>query len=808
MFRNYFAAALRNLARNRFYSAISITGLSMGLCALLLTGLVIRNQMSYDHFIPGYERTYLAASALIPTDRVPYYDTHTPSWIAPLLKLKFHEIEAIARLADQDLRLRKGNIEATEKIYWADPNAFDVLPLWGPSATLTAASGDLRTALQRPDGIVLTRSMARKYFGREDSIGETILVAGSHPMTVTAVIADLPVAGTQLESGIFASGLASYSLLTQLDNDTANTSKGPGVSITCRTYLRLARSASVLAVQSAMPDFVKGIFPPLPPGVRASFELIRIDRVNLFPQLNPGVRSRLTVMALIGLLILVIACVVFVNLSTARSTRRALEVGIRKVSGASRWAIIVQFLGESLIHVMLATCIAIALTELLLPYVNAFLDAGASIAYWHEPQLLVYLATGMLTVTLLAGAYPAFILSGFRPIDVLHKSIHESGGAYVRQSLVALQFAALVGLLIAAAVVYRQRDYATQEALRINADQILIVRSPCRTVFMTELRQLPGVRGAHCSSETLLTGASFGNYKLKDGSVLAVGDVPVDFGIFGLYGLTPVAGQFPQTQDDATQSPNGIAHYVVNETAVRRFGFPSASAAIGQPLPLAEAAENVLSLEAAGNVIVGVVADFSIASVEHPVISSLYYANSRAYSVISVKLTGHEIPETLGAIDRLWATIDATKPIDRFFLNDYIQNLYTGLLREAQAFGVFSGVAVLLACLGLVGLSASSTERRTKEIGIRKVMGARTGDIVRLLVWQFIKPVLWANVIAWPVAALLMSRWLRGFAYHVDLELWPFLAASSLALLSALLTVGLQSHLVARDKPVAALRYE
>jgi putative ABC transport system permease protein len=517
MFRNYFAAALRNLARNRFYSAISITGLSMGLCALLLTGLVIRNQMSYDHFIPGYERTYLAASALIPTDRVPYYDTHTPSWIAPLLKLKFHEIEAIARLADQDLRLRKGNIEATEKIYWADPNAFDVLPLWGPSATLTAASGDLRTALQ---------------------------------------------------------------------------------------------------------------------------------------------------------------------------------------------------------------------------------------------------------------------------------------------------FAALVGLLIAAAVVYRQRVYATQEALRVNVDQMLIIRSPCTSAFETELRRLPGVRGAVCSSLALITGASFGNYRLKDGSVLAIGDVPVDFGIFDLYGLKPVAGQFPPTRDDAALSSGGIARYVINETAARRFGFASASAAIGQPLPLAASAENGMTLKAAGYDIVAVVPDFSINSVEHKITPSLYYSNSKAYNIISVKLTGRGIPEALRSIDRLWATIDGTTPVDRFFLDEYIQSLYLDMLREAQLFGAFSCVAVLLACLGLVGLSASATERRTKEIGIRKVMGARTIDIVRLLVWQFIRPVLWANVIAWPVAAFLMSRWLRGFAYHVDLELWPFLAASSLALLSALLTVGAQSYLVARNKPVAALRYE
>jgi putative ABC transport system permease protein len=809
MLRNYWAAALRNLASSRFYAGISIIGLSVGVCAALLAALVIRNQLTTEHFIDGYERTYLAAAVLVPTGRPPMYDTASPSWIAALLRLKFKDIEAVTRITDQDVRLRSGQIEAKEKIYWADPNVFDVLPL-------PVSSGNLRTSLQRADGIAITRSIARKYFGGDDAVGRSMIVEGTHPMTVTAVIEDLPAGGTQLESGIFASGLASYSVLTQLDNDPANSPSSPGATLGGQTYLRIAPGASIERLRRAMPDFVKSVHPRLPPGLNATLELIRLDRVNLFPEFNPGIRNRLAVIGIVGALILLIACVVFVNLSTARSARRALEVGVRKVSGASRWALILQFIGESLIYVVLATGIAVALTELLLPYVNAFLSFGAVFDYWRDPKLIACLGLGVLTVTILAGAYPAFVLSAFAPISVLNKSMLQSGGAAVRQSLVALQFAILVVLLIAAAVVYRQRIYATQDALRVNADQVLIVRSPCNTAFETELRRLRGVRGAFCSGQSLLTGAEFGNYKMTDGGALAVGMVGVEFGVLDLYGLKPLAGRFVVPQDaGGLATGNTASRYVINETASRRLGFSSLDTAVGKAIPLSEGGEGAPALGAASEII-GVVPDFSINAVERTIAPSIYYAlpvshaepHTQAFNVISVKLAGRDIPETLAAIERLWAATGGGAPLDRFFLSDYIQNLYIGMLREAQAFGVFSGVAVLLACLGLVGLSASATERRTKEIGIRKAMGAGTGDIVRLLLWQFIKPVIWGNAIAWPIAGFFMNRWLHGFAYHVDLEPWLFLAATSLALLSALITVGMQSYLVAKAKPIAALRYE
>jgi putative ABC transport system permease protein len=806
MFRNYLISALRNLARNRFYSAISIASLAVGLSAALLTALVIRNQLSYDHFIRNYPRTYLAGAVLLPSDREPLYDTMAPSFVAAHLKFNFSEVEAATRLLDQDVRLRRGAIESKEKIYWADPNAFDVL-------TLPVFAGNLEDALHRPDGIVLTRSIARKYFGREDPIGESLLLDGSHAMTVTAVIEDLPVNGTELESGLFASGVASFSPLTQDDNNPNSRPRGPGVSLGGRTYLQLLPNASVDNLQRAMPGFVRNLYPELPPGVSASLQLIRIDQVNLFPPLNPGVRGRLAAMAIVGVLILTIGCVVFVNLSTARSMSRALEVSIRKVSGASRSALVLQFIGESLVYVLLAAVAAVALTELLIPRVNAFLNAGAVFEYWRDPRLCACMLLGALTVAVLAGAYPAFVLSAIRPANALKKSLFGSRGVLARQSLVALQFAVLIGFLVSAAAVYQQLTYATRDALRVDSDQMLIIRSPCNPAFEKELRSLAGVLGVFCSTEAFLDRETFSNLRLRGGGTASIDMIGAEFGIFDLYGPKPLAGRFDSSPNSGG-SPAHAGGYIINEAAVRQFGFRSATAAIGQSLPIVDTDAGSLPSDVV-NEITAVVPDFAIHTIEQNDKPAIYYLpppdNPRGmsnYGLINVKLTGRDIPETLSAIDRLWLVTGNSGASDRFFLNHYIQTFYLGILREVQACAAFAVVAALLACLGLIGLSASATERRTKEIGIRRAMGAGTGDVVLLLVWQFCKPVLWANVIAWPIAGAVMSRWLHGFARHVELAPWTFMAAGAIALIFALITVSGQSFFAARANPVTALRYE
>jgi putative ABC transport system permease protein len=799
MFRNCLLAAFRSLARSRFYSAISILGLAVGLTSAILVGLVIHDQLSHDRFISGYDRTYLAVSVLTPQGRPSDYNPGTHSGVAALFKLRFAELDAVTRLAEQDVLLRKGQLEVKEKIYWADPNAFDVLPI-------PVIAGDLTHALQRPDNIVITRSIARKYFGRDEPIGETIELDRQHSMSVAAVIEDLPPHGTQFESGIFASGRASYSQLTELDRDPSNAIGQSSFGISVRTYVRTAPHASIERVQAAMPDLMRGIWPQRPPGLGASMQFVRLDKVHVFAGLNPGIAGRLSITAMIGALILFIACVNFINLSTARSARRAKEVGIRKVSGASRRALMLQFLGEALVYVCLATVIALVLTRLALPYVNAFLDSAAALDHRGRPALFLWIAAGALAVALLAGAYPAVVLSAFRPIAVMKG--RETGSLHAnltRQTLVTLQFAILIGLLIATAVVYRQRAFATHAAVLVETDDVLVIESPCDGAFRTELESMPGVLHVACTGKSFLRGGRFANITLRDGRPLAIDDIPVEPGVFDAYLLEPQAGEWSSHADATGQSDRPAPYAVINETAVHALGFASSSAAIGQLVTLPPSKRDGESSDVR---ITAVVRDFSLSSVEQRIKPTLYEISGGGYGLIHMKLQRAHIGETLAAVDQLWTRMGNVEPIRRYFLSEHIENLYRDILREAQAFGVFSCVAILLACLGMVGLSASTMERRSKEIGVRKALGAGTGEIMQLLIWQFSKPVLLANLIAWPAAAIAMSRWLNGFAYHVELEGWLFVTAAMAALLVATLTVSINCYLVARAKPTDALRYE
>ena len=791
MLRSYLAAALRNLARSKFYAAIGIVGLAIGICSVLLLALLLRNQYGFDRFIPNYQRIYLAVSVLLPQAREPDYQMWSPATLAAMLKLRFKEVQATTRVLDETVELHRGSVRAREDVYWADPNFFEVL-------ALPVIAGDAATALQRADGIVLPRSMARKYFGRDAPIGEILRVAGEHPMTVTAVIEDLPEHGTQLNTGILASGLASFSGLRKLDDEYRQRAgersrADSGFSVSVSTYLLLAPGASIQLLQAAMPDVMERLWARAqrPPGLGATFELVKLDRVHMHPRLFPGVPGRLAITVSLTLVILLIACINFINLATARASRRAREVMVRKASGASRTALILQFLGETFIHVLVAVCLGVALTELMLPATNAFLQSGMQFDYWSNPGMLLWILAGAAVLSVLAGLYPAFVLSSFRPAGVLRGVTARSRGAQVtRQVLVTLQFTLLVTLIVSAAVVYKQRTFAMQDALRVKTDEHLMIRAPCRPALKSEIGALSGVRGVACAGNSLLTGASFDNFRLKDGTERAFGAVAVDDRLFALYGFRPVAGRF-FTAADLARTDHPI---VINETAVRRLGYASPAAAIGEINPFE---------------IVGVVEDFTLSSVEREIQPTFYSpAAAPGENLIDVKLTGHDIPETLAALDALWKKSGESEPLQRYFLNDYIQALYIAVLRVAQAFGVMSGVAVLLACLGLVGLSASTTERRVKEIGVRKAMGAGNGEILRLLLWQFTKPVLWANLIAWPLAAWLMTSWLEQFAYHIDLPLWPFAAAAVLALAIAVVTVGSHCYSVARAKPILALRYE
>jgi putative ABC transport system permease protein len=792
MFRNCLAAALRHLARNKLYTAIGVVGLAIGLCTALLAALVIHNQYTYDHFVPGYERTYIILPVFSPAGMARQYVDITPLPMADQLGRQFPQVEGASRVLDTSMHLEYGRQKSTETIYWADPNLPDVLPL-------PTYAGDIAAALRTADSVVLSRSYARRFFGRDAPLGETLVVEG-HAMVVRAVVQDPPPNGTHQARDIIASGVTRFSPTNSKDEGAQ---KLGNVAIPSGyTYVRLKPGTDVAAFAQTLPRLRQlcglGSISIL------SLQLVRIDRMNTHEGMHPGFRSRMLLLGVLGAVVLLIAAVNFVNLQTARSALRAREAAIRTLAGAGRHTLIVQFLGEALIYAAAAGLLAIALTEWLLPRVNAFLDTGAVLDYGREPGLIGALAGSTILLGLLAGAWPAFVQSGFRPVNVLRGAASVAGGAAVRQGLVALQFALLIALAICAGVVYRQREFAMRDALRLNRDQVLMIYAPGPHggAFADELRKFPGVREVTRSSVGFLGSAGFmraiviTTVRTKTGEDLSLNMVGVDFDLFDFYAVRPLAGRLPSASGRSPRITD--ADYVVlNETAARKFGFGSPGQAPGKSVLISRP-----------TTVLAVVPDFSLNSVEEAVPPTVYSQQKSGLDLISARLSGRDIPETLTAIDALWRRLGNADPPRRFFLDRQIQRQYMGVLRQSQAFGICAVIALALSCIGLFALTSATAERRTKEIGIRKALGADTGNVVRLLLWQFSKPVVWGCLLAWPVAGFVMRRWLAAFAYHIDLPLWLFPAAALAALVIALATVSTQSVLVARARPVEALRYE
>lgn len=821
MLRNYLAAALRNLARNRLYAGVTIAGLAIGFAAAMLIALFVRDEYSYDRFIPEHERVYRASETLV-SPGAPVNETDfTPMMLAPAMKLEFNEIALTARLSPTYFppTVRRGDITAGEqKMFWADPDFFRVIPL-------PAIAGDLATSLEAPDAIVLTRSMARKYFGRDTPVGETLLV-DKRPMKVTAVLEDLP-SNTHLSADFFLSGGSPDSTFSHYEEIN-----GP-LNNTLATYFKLKPGASVETMRPRLADFLERRLPIGPADLMAG----RVDRtLHLVPLADIHMRAStqgafkpasdpaiVGAIGAVGALIVLVAAINFVTLMTARASRRAVEVGVRKAAGATRRDLVVQFMGEALVYVLVAAVLAVALAELLLPAFNAYLQRTISFDYLTDPLLAATILGAMLATALAAGVYPALVLSSFRPSAVLKGGpAPAAGGGGVRQGLVVVQFAVLIGLVLVATTISRQTLFAINEGMRLDKDQVLLVfSSPCNETLRDQLRALPGIRGAACTSAPALNLSDNRDSVIVDGRRGEVARAEVDFGFFEVFGLKPVAGRFferSRSADGAMFAPDALQPVVLNETAVRRLGFASPQAAVGRSVLWHGFWDEGMPVSGPENpppakpsVIVGVAPDFTFGSMRGPIDPTLF-AIGRARPPMSIglaaKLEGDRIPETLAEIDRIWKRVGDGQPMLQMFADRFTLRLYIDTIIQGVTIALSAIIALSIAALGLFALSAYTAERRTKEIGVRKAMGASSGDILKLLLWQFTKPVLWANLIAWPVGFFLMDWWLKGFAYHVELNLWTFVGAGAGALAIAWATVFVHALKVSRAKPVGALRYE
>jgi putative ABC transport system permease protein len=823
MFRNYLAAALRNLSRNRLYAGVTIFGLAVGFASALLIGLYLRHEFTYDRFIPGHDRVFLMNQVYMAPNKPPFDLDFTSAPLAKDLKLDFPQIEYAARLdaAGFPPVIRHGLVKGSERLFaWADPDFFKVMPM--PSV-----AGDPGTALEAPDGLVLTRSMARKYFGQDAPLGGQLDVDG-HPMRVAAVIEDLP-SNTHLATEIFASSIAAASGMRQLDRAGYS-------SNTNATYVRLKPGVSAAQMDAAMPAFVArriapalgAINPDLPPA-KDAMRLKPLTAIHLQPadggDYKPGADVKVLIgIGVIGALIVVVAAINFVTLMTARASRRAVEVGVRKALGARRQDLIAQFMGEALIYVAVALVIAVAAAELVLPGVNAALQRKMAFNYLSDPQLLIAMTAVALVTGLAAGLYPALVLSSFRPASVLKGGpIVGAGGGAVRQGLVVAQFAVLITLVISAVTIARQTLFSLGDATHMNKDGVMMLfASVCTDQLRDEVLAVPGVRAAACASAGAVGLGNSNDMSEANGHKVILTYSGVDVGFFEVYGVKPLAGRLfraDRPADDGSRMKDVAPTVILNETAVRELGFKSPQDAVGhlltwhfdpgfsmdnlgRPTPPARASE-----------IVGVVPDISFGTVKQKVVASFYYVapkNSMMNSLaLNIKIDPAHTGEALAGIDKVWARVSGGQPVQKFFADQFllIKNYLDNVI-QGGFIAVCSLIAVSIACLGLFALSAYTAERRTKEIGIRKAMGASSADILGLLLWQFTQPVLLAAVLAAPVAWFAMDWWLRGFAYHVDVAPWTFAAAVGAAVVIAWGTVFVHALKVARARPVGALRYE
>jgi putative ABC transport system permease protein len=723
--------------------------------------------------------------------------------------------------------LKDGAAITVEKAAAADAAFFDIIQL-------PFLAGERRTALRDTDSVTLSRSEAMRLFGTPDALGRTITtVRGDQKfdLRVTGVFEDLP-KNSHLD-------LAMVRRFNSAEEEACSWGCVNGMA-----YVKLKPGVHVDTINAQMPAWEKRNVPPrdiggADIGAANDWRLTNVKDIHLGPAQDgdkPGNDMRTIVtFTIIALLILGMAVVNFVNLATARAGQRAREVAVRKVLGARKRQLVVQFLGESMLLVAVAMLTALALVELTLPAFSAFLDAGLDIHYLGENGVLLPVIALTLIVGLAGGLYPAFKLSGYRPAAVLkanRSSADPEGSGRLRNLLVVAQFAVSIGLMICTAVVYHQTLFARSADPGYRRDGLITVegvRNPevrkVRETLTREIAAIPGVTNVAATKIVPAEGPTFYTSVTVPGRAQPekLGWYSVEPAFFDTMKISMVAGRplspahsndkifidFDNLPDEAiapaakTLAARGM-NVVLNERAARQLGFADPRTALGRQVGIPAFGEDVGPVPAT---IVGVARDSRFRSVREEVEPVIYYDDGY-YRYLAVRFDGADPKAVMSRIEQAWRQVLPEVPFEGGFVEEKLAELYGAEEARGQTFGSFAMLAILIACLGLFGLAAFTAERRTREIGIRKVFGARVRDIVQLLAWQFSKPVIIANIIAWPVAWWLMRDWLNGFDARIDLGPGPFLLAGLIALVIAIGTIAGHAIKVARTNPIHALRYE
>ncbi len=836
MWRNYLTVGLRSLLKNRVYAGINILGLAIGMAACLMILLFVRYELSFDDWVPAREDIYQLQTF--------YHDSQTgvdtnlqmASYVSgQALKKDYPQIQRSVYVSGGGFTvLRNGEAIAVENGSQVDGLFFDVLKL-------PMVAGDPATALRDPGSVALSESQAEKIFGAESPIGKTLtLVLRGQPVDhrVTAVFKDLP-----KNSHMKFNMLARYDPVSYWAEQPEFLTQWGWQS--GWHYIRLKPGTDVETIHAGLPAWEKRNIADENFGDRKynagddqDYRLTNIRDVHLGKAQagasTPGNdRRTIITFAVVAALILGMACINFTNLSTARASQRAREVALRKVLGADRRQLVIQFIGESIIVALIAMLLALALVELLVPAFSAFLEADLDLHYLGTGGVLLPVVALVLAVGVLGGLYPAFFLSRFQPASVLkaNKSSAETpGSGRLRNVLVVGQFAVSIGLIICTAVVYSQTVHARTTNPGYQRERLLQVTGAARRqlvplgdTLVSQIGRVDGVKSVGRSSIGIATRSSSNTGIQAPGmnEPATIGTYTVDDRFFATMGIKLVNGRAfdpARPMDDATLPfpaepaaeralvARGV-NVVVNELAAKRLGFRDPRDAIGKQVKGGGfGTSDELGLVPIN--IIGVVQDSRFRSIREPLEPIMFRFAKTNLDAIVVRYASAAPDRVRADIEQVWKRIATDAPFDAKFSEDIIEELYRAEDSRAKLFAGFALLAVVVGCLGLFGLATFTAERRTKEIGIRKVLGARSRDIVRLLVWQFSRPVILANLIAWPIAWWAMRDWLNSFDDRIALGPTPFVAAGLIALAIAVGTIAAHAVKVATANPIRALRYE
>jgi len=796
MIRNYFKIALRHLQKNRLYAFVNIMGLAVGIASCLLIGIYIWHELSFDRFHKNADRIARVTWEYNFGDVVTT-TASTGTKVGPQFQRTFPEVTDYVRILKLPRVIDYNKVMFEEKQFlYADSSFFSLF-------SFPLLKGDPATVLDAPEKLVITQTMAKKYFGNEDPIGKTVKVEGTKDFVVTGVAADVP-----QNSQIQFDFVGSFKTL-----NASKTEKWSEANYI--TYLLVNNKEQMGGLQTKVWAYAKEVAKTemkVEGNNYMTYHLEPFTKVHLHSKLD-GLEPNnniiyIYVLSAVALLILLVACVNYTNLSIAQSARRSAEIGMRKVMGADRKKVFYQFMSESILLTLIAMVLALVIAALLMPYFNELSGKELEKSILFQPYVLaaLFLLSGVVAIA--AGAYPAFILSGSKVINVLKSGFHFTGSQTLRKSLIIFQFVISVFLIIATVVILKQLDYIRNKDLGYNKEQVLVLPVDGKLqeqydAFKSAIAAHPNVISvAGAYEEPTHIGWGDGLQKGSgDGPSITINAFPVDEDIVKTLGLQIIAGsnytladvkQF----DTSNQGANIKYTFMLNETAVKTLGW-TPEEAIGK----------VVSKGREG-VVKAVVKDFHFRSLHEQINSLAIFMDKRLIGSLFVKLKPDNTAASIASLEKVWKERMPHRPFEYSFLDEKYNAMYKTEQRMGGVFTTFATLAVLLGCLGLFALTAYAMVQRTKEIGIRKVLGATVPNILALVSKDFLKLVLIAMIIAVPLAFLAVNKWLEGFTYKTSVEWWMFVLAGLVTLFIALFTICLQAIKTASANPVKNLRTE